>query len=156
MLIYDIPGRGIIEIKQVVFDYNGTLAVDGKLIDGAGELLAELRKLVDVYILTADTYGTVTRECASLGVEVLTFPREKAGEAKKEIVERLGAGQTLCVGNGFNDIEMCRIAALSIAVVEKEGCCGRLLSQVDIVAPSMVDALAIILKPNRVKATLRN
>lgn len=156
MLVYEIPGRGIIEIDHVVFDYNGTLAVDGKLIPEARELLAELKKRVDVYILTADTYGTVRKECAPLGVQVLTFPREKAGAAKKEIVEKLGAGRTLCVGNGFNDIEMCRVAALSVAVVEKEGCCGRLLSQVDVVAPSLVDALEIILKPDRVKATLRN
>lgn len=156
MLIYDIPGKGMIEIRHVVFDYNGTLAVDGRLIEEVQERLAQLKKLADVYILTADTYGTVKKECSPLGVEVLSFPSERAGEAKKEIVEKLGADRTLCVGNGFNDIEMCKMAALSIAVIEKEGCSGRLLPHVDIVVTSIADALEIILKPNRIKATLRN
>lgn len=156
MLVYDIPGKGMIEIRHVVFDYNGTLAVDGRLIDETKELLARLKKLTNVYILTADTYGTVEKECSSLGIKIMLFPSERAGEAKKEIVEGLGAEQTLCVGNGFNDIDMCKIAALSIAVIEKEGCCGRLLPHVDIVVTSIVDALEIILKPDRLKATLRS
>lgn len=156
MLSYDIPGKGTIEVRHVVFDYNGTLAVDGQLIEKAKELLLELKKLANVYILTADTYGTVEKECSPLGVKILSFPSEKAGEAKREIVEELGADRTLCVGNGFNDIEMCKIAALSIAVIEKEGCCGKLLPHVDIVVTSIVDALEIILKPNRIKATLRS
>ena len=33
MLIYEIPGRGDIEIENIVFDYNGTIAVDGKILE---------------------------------------------------------------------------------------------------------------------------
>ena len=29
----DIPGRDSFELKNIVFDYNGTIAIDGKLID---------------------------------------------------------------------------------------------------------------------------
>ena len=34
MIRIDIPGTGPVEIKRVMFDYNGTIAVDGRLIDG--------------------------------------------------------------------------------------------------------------------------
>lgn len=156
MLVYKIPGRDTIEIENVVFDFNGTLAVDGKLIAGTKELLLQLKEYVDVYVLTADTYGTAVKECRPIGINTLTFPREKASQSKKEIVYQLGPSRTICVGNGFNDLEMCKIAGLSIAVIEGEGCSGLLLSHAHIVVRSIVEALEIILKPHRVKATLRS
>ena len=33
MIRIDVPGREIIEIEHVVLDYNGTIALDGQLID---------------------------------------------------------------------------------------------------------------------------
>lgn len=155
MLTYEIPGQGHIEIKNVVFDYNGTLAVDGKLIPGIKELLLKLTKRARVIILTADTYGTARKECSFLGDAIMAFPQEGAGEAKRKIVEQLGADCTICIGNGFNDTKMFEIAALSIAVIEPEGCSGKLLSYADIVVSSIRDAIEIVLSPNRIKATLR-
>lgn len=156
MLVYNIPGIGKIEIENVVFDYNGTIAVDGKLIDEAKELIIKLKEYANIYILTADTYGTVKKECMELGVEVLTFPKEMVCLSKKEIVEKLGAEKTICVGNGFNDIEMFKICKISIAVMENEGCSGKLLAYSDIVTKSIKDAINIVLSKNRMKATLRN
>ena len=37
MLEIDIPGRGTFGIRHVVCDYNGTIAVDGHLIEGGCE-----------------------------------------------------------------------------------------------------------------------
>lgn len=156
MLIYNIPGMGKIEIENVVFDYNGTIAVDGKLIDEAKELIIKLKEYANIYILTADTYGTVENECIELGVKIATFPKEMASLSKKEIVEKLGAEKTICVGNGFNDIEMFKICRISIAIMEKEGCSGKLLAHSDIVTKSITDAINIILSENRMKATLRS
>ena len=34
MIAIDIPGYKKIELAHLVLDYNGTLAIDGKLIDG--------------------------------------------------------------------------------------------------------------------------
>ena len=42
MMKVDIPGYKNIEIENVVFDYNGTIAEDGILIEGVGELILEL------------------------------------------------------------------------------------------------------------------
>lgn len=156
MLCYDIPGRGRIEIENVVFDYNGTIAVDGKIIGGVKELLEKLKKHVKVYVLTADTYGTAINECKNLGVNIMTFPNEDSGFYKKEIVRKLGGRNTLCIGNGYNDIPMFKEAILSIAVIEGEGASSKLILNADIVTKSIIDAIKLILDENRMKATLRN
>ena len=100
MIRIDVPGREIIEIEHVVLDYNGTIAFDGQLIEGAAWRIRELCKSAHVYVLTADTYGTVRSQCDGLGAEVKTFPRANAAECKEEIVRALG-GKVACVGNGF-------------------------------------------------------
>lgn len=156
MLIYNIPGMGEIKIKNIVFDYNGTVAVDGKLIEGVKKSLIELKNFANIYILTADTYGTVKTQCNDLGIDVKTFPKENAGLFKKNIVEELDAKSTICVGNGINDIEMFKICGLSIATIEGEGCSGKLLMHTDIAVKSIENAIELILSEDRMKATLRN
>lgn len=156
MLTYEIPGRGKIEIENVVLDYNGTIAVNGKILEDIKELISELKEYVNVYILTADTYGTVKEECSDIEAEVLTFPKDNAGEYKKQIVEKLNGGRTICVGNGYNDISMFKESVLSIAVIEGEGASGKLLAYADIVARSILEAFEVILNKNKIKADLRN
>ncbi|NMA87351.1 MAG: ATPase P [Tissierellia bacterium] len=156
MIIYEIPGRENIQIDNVVFDYNGTIAVDGKLIEVIGELFEELERYANIYILTADTYGTVVEECRNIPGKVLTFPGENAGESKRNIIKKLGSNKTLVVGNGFNDILMFEEGVLSIAIMEGEGTSGKLLYHADIVSRNIIEAINIILNKNKVKATLRN
>lgn len=156
MIIYEIPGRGNIEIQNIIFDYNGTIAVDGQLIEGVKDLINQLSKSVNIYILTADTYGSVISECGDINGKVLTFPNENAGKSKREIVQNLGGDCTLCVGNGYNDIPMFNEAALSIAVIGGEGASGKLLVEADIVTRSILETLRILLNGNMIKATLRN
>ena len=141
MIRIEIPGRAEpLEIAHVALDYNGTVAVDGR---------------VGVHVLTADTYGTVRAQCEPLGVEVHAFPRAGAGACKKEIVAGLRGG-VACFGNGFNDIPMFDLAALSVAVLEGEGLCAALLPHADVLAATAADALDLLLKPDRLRATLRN
>ena len=89
MIVIEIPGREPLRIDHVVLDYNGTVAADGMLLEGVGERINRLKEQVCVYVLTADTYGTVTRQCEPLGVTVRTFPREGAAGCKEEIVKGL-------------------------------------------------------------------
>lgn len=156
MLIYEIPGRDNIEVKNIVFDYNGTIAVDGKLINGVEELINKLSEKVNIYILTADTYGTVEKECLKINANVLTFPKVNTGESKKNVVVELGGSNTICIGNGYNDIPMFKEAILSIAIIEGEGMSGKLLGYADIVSRSIIEALEIVLSKDMIKATLRN
>lgn len=156
MIAYKIPGRDDIEIEHIVFDYNGTIAVDGKILEGVKALLSELENHVKTYILTADTYASVEKECKDISSKVLTFPNENTGEFKKSIVKELGGEKTICIGNGFNDILMFKEAIISIAVVEKEGASGKLLLSSDIVTKSIYHAIDIILNKDKMKAVLRN
>lgn len=155
MLTIEIPGRETLEVSHVVLDYNGTVAVDGALLPGLAERIAALKKSATVTVLTADTYGTVRAQCEPLGIAVETFPRAGAAQCKEEIVRGLSGG-AVCVGNGFNDIQMFDAAALSIAVLEKEGLCAALLAHADVLVSSPLDALDLLLRPKRLCATLRS
>lgn len=155
MIEIHIPGRDPLFIENVVMDYNGTLAVDGVLLDSVKDRIQNLAQKANVYILTADTYGTVKKQCQDLGITVKTFPREGAALCKEEIVNSL-EGQTVCIGNGYNDIQMFDMADLTIGVLEKEGVCAALLSHTDVLVSAAEDALDLLLKPDRLRATLRN
>jgi soluble P-type ATPase len=47
-------------------------------------------------------------------------------------------------------------ADLSIAVINEEGMCAKLLSHADVFTLSVIDALDLFLKPDRLRATLRS
>src|SRR5699024_4615301 len=147
--------RKDIKIENIVFDYNGTIAVNGKLANGVSQLINILSKYANIYILTADTYGTVEKECMDIEGKVLTFPLGNAGDFKREIVKNLGGEKTLCVGNGYNDILMFEESALSIGIIEAEGASGKLLTKADIVARDIIDGINIILNNNMVKVIVR-
>ena len=155
MIEIHIPGREPLFIENVVMDYNGTLAVDGILPESVKDRIRSLAQKANVYILTADTYGTVKKQCQDLGITVKTFPREGAALCKEEIVKSL-EGQTVCIGNGYNDVLMFELADLTIGVLEKEGVCAALLSHTDVLVSAAEDALDLLLKPARLRATLRN
>ncbi len=158
MIRIEIPGREEpLRLDAVALDYNGTIAVDGMLIEGLAERIRALAVLLPVYVLTADTYGTVRRQCDGLGVEMLTFPYASAGPCKAEIVQDLvRRGKVCAIGNGFNDIPMFEAADFSVAVLEGEGLYAGLLEHADVLVRDAADALDLLLRPNRLRATLRN
>src|SRR5262245_55656042 len=65
-----IPGFGPLEIHRVVTDYTGTHSLKGVVRRSVKTRLARLARLVEVHVLTIDTFGTVRRELARLTVEV--------------------------------------------------------------------------------------
>ena len=154
MIKIEIPGRDTLCIDHVVLDYNGTIAVDGCVLAELKPRLQALLDQVTVTVLTADTYGTVRAECEPLGLKVETFPRQGAAKCKAEIVKNLSGGKA-CFGNGFNDCEMFDLADLSVAIMEDEGLCTELLSHAHVLVRSAADALDLLLKPDRLRATLR-
>lgn len=154
MIKIEIPGRGDYEIENAVFDYNGTVAVNGEVNENTQKNLKKLSEYVNIYILTADTYGTVKKKCENLPVSVEVFPTHDAADYKEKIVKSL-SGKSICFGNGYNDIKMFDIADLSVCIIEGEGCSGKLLSHSDIVVNSIDDAFGLVFNTDRIKATLR-
>lgn len=156
MLVLEIPGRGRIEIKHIVFDFNGTLATDGKLTSATREQLTKLSELAEIHVLTADTYGSAQAECRGLNLTINTFPGARGAEGKAQIVQALDPAQTLCIGNGRSDLLMAELCALSIAIIGPEGAYGPLLAVSDIVVTSLEDVFALLTNPQRIVATLRS
>ncbi len=151
----DIPGYKVLELEYLVLDYNGTIAVDGRIPEQIGEGLKKLADRFRIYVVTADTYGNAKTQCSGLPVEICTFPSPDAAHAKQEIVEGLGSGKCICMGNGRNDVKMCRIAGLSVAVMDAEGMYGGLLAEADICVRSMEEGLELLLNEKRLVAALR-
>ncbi|WP_258360508.1 HAD family hydrolase [Moorella sulfitireducens] len=154
MLIYEIPGRRI-EIHQVVLDFNGTIARDGRLLPGVAGRLQALSGRLKVYILTADTFSTAASACRHLPVVLTTVDNRAGGPDKERIITELGAEHTAAIGNGANDAQMLGRAALGLLVLGPEGAAVQTLLQADVVFTSILDALDFLLKPRRVVATLR-
>lgn len=154
MFAADIPGRGRVEIAHLVLDLNGTLAVDGAVAQAVVERLQTLSRIVQVHVVTADTFGTAAK-LGGLGVYVQVLVPGDQVEAKAALVRALGAAHTMAVGNGANDEGMVREAALGIAIVGREGAFARTALAADIVVTRVEDALDLLLIPKRLIATLR-
>lgn len=71
-------------------------------------------------------------------------------------MRELGARACVCLGNGRNDQLMLQDAALGIAVLGPEGAAGGALMAADLAAPGIEPALELLLKPQRLCATLRS
>lgn len=150
-----IPGYKDLKIQTIIFDYNGTLAVDGEISKEVQSAIIQLAESFQLYVLTADTYGSVKKACEGLPIKVYTFSGDAASLSKKEIVETLGPETCACLGNGRNDVEMLSIAGLSISVMGREGLYAPLIGVSDICVTSIRDALQLFLSPNRIVADLR-
>lgn len=155
MIEVKIPGYKNLNIENIVFDYNGTIAVDGVVSEDIKKELKDMSKYLNIHIVTADTYGNVKKQCQGLPVEVQTFPGDNAAVHKKEIVKKLGEQCTAAVGNGINDVEMFKISALAVAVIEEEGCAAQAIMNSHIAVKSIKDLFHMFMKKNRIKATLR-
>ena len=154
MLSVKIPGREELQLSHLVLDYNGTIALDGEIIEAIRPRLEVLAKALSISVITADTHGTAAKKCEGLPLQVLTFPTTQVGDIKAEQCKKLEGG-VACIGNGFNDIQMSDACDLSICVMGTEGCCGALLTHCDIVVKSIEDALDLLIRTDRLRATLR-
>ena len=155
-MILKIPGREKIEIKNVMFDYNGTIAIDGQLIEGVAELINEFAGDINFHVITADTYGSVKKELTNINCKVVKISKEKQDSGKLDYLLKLGKERTLCVGNGKNDKLMLKESVIGIALIQDEGVCVESLLAADIACKSIIDVFAYFKIPNRIKATLRN
>lgn len=155
MLTVEIPGHALLELEYLVLDLNGTVAVDGELVPGAGEAVAALKPSLRVVLLTADTRGNGARIAEDLGAQMRLVGRDREAESKLDVVDELGADGVVVIGNGANDELALRDAALGIAVVGGEGAAVGAVRSADVVVTSIVDALGLLTDPRRLIATLR-
>jgi soluble P-type ATPase len=148
-----IPQRGTIELLHAVFDINGTLSVDGVAIPGVADRLKALSEHLNIHLLTAGTHGNIAELEQTLGFPLRLIHR---GEEKMRHVQNLGPSNVIAFGNGVNDASMLRLAVIGVAVITPEGLAPRTLQNADVIAYGPTNAIDLLLKPNRLIATLRD
>lgn len=155
MIQLAIPGRDSIQLEHLVCDVNGTLAVDGIPVEGVGDKLVHLTQFVNVYLITADTYGkgNILKESFGLPFAVIS-PGDEAKQ-KADFVTKLGRESVVAIGQGYNDALMLREAALGICVLSREGLAVEALRNSDLLVEDIITALDLLVNPHRITASLR-
>ena len=155
MIELNIPGRGRVQLQHLVCDVSGTLTLDGQLLDGLARPLMALRDRLTLHLLTADTHGKQMLIDQQLNLQAVRIQPGREAAQKAEYVHNLGAETVLAVGQGANDAEMLRLAAVGVAVLSKEGTAVETLLAADVVVPGIFELLEILDNPIRLVATLR-
>lgn len=155
MIELTIPGRGRIQLDHLVSDVNGTLALDGRLMDAVANALVDLGDRLTVHLLTADTHGRQDAIDQQLGMQAVRIQPGGEAESKASYVRELGSDRVVALGQGANDSGMLREAAIGICLVSPEGLSVEALNAADIVVPDALSALALLENPLRLVASLR-
>jgi P-type E1-E2 ATPase len=150
-----IPGRKGLHIENLLFDLNGTLALDGHLLEGVEERLSQLKESFNVYIMTSDTHGTAERLKGRLDIHFVPMEKGYGMVQKLDFLRHIGNETTAAIGNGSNDILMLKDAAIGICVIGREGASWEAMINSDMIVWDINDALEMFLNPKRVIATLR-
>jgi soluble P-type ATPase len=156
MLEISIPGYKKLTLEHLVMDYNGTLAVDGELLDSVQSRLVSLATKLNLHVVTADTFGMARSQLDGLPCELAILPVADQAQAKLAYIQRLGVERVAAIGNGRNDRLMLQDAALGIAVIQGECAARESCMAADVLAPNILAALDLLLFPKRLIATLRS
>lgn len=148
-----IPGYAPFDIETIILDLNGTLAIDGKLIEGVKERIAALReRAIRLFLFSGDTQGNAADIARELQLE---FRVTKDAIAKAEEAKKLKPKTAATIGNGRIDVELFKAVRLRILTLQAEGVHPEALLNADVIVPSINDALDLFLKPKRLIATMR-
>ena len=156
MIDIEIPGFRLLQLAHLVLDYNGTLAVNGDLIEGVKSRLNALAGSLGIHVVTADTFGKAARALDGLDGRLVILPPGNQAAAKADYVRQLGEQATVAIGNGRNDRLMLEQAALGIAVLGEEGTAAAAILAADLVVRDVFSALELLRNPRRLVATLRS
>lgn len=150
---YNIPEVGFIEINTIVLDLNGTLAVKGKIVEGVRSRIAKLKDMgINIVLFTGDQRGNAENLCNELGIDLKKAVSEKE---KEQFFLELDIEKAAAIGNARIDIGKFEHAKLSIATLQAEGIHTGILQHVDIIVPSINDALDLFIDSNSLEATMR-
>jgi len=154
----DIPGFGKRVIHTIVSDYTGTLSCYGRLVPGAKPRLVRLLKLVDLEVITADSYATAERELKGIVVPN-RLKATRHDVEKRNFVRRFKLKHVAAFGNGNNDRLLLAVVkkfgGLAIAVDNGEGCALDAQRNAHIFISGAAHALDLLLRPTACVATLR-
>jgi len=155
----DIPGFGKLQINAILSDYTGTLAFSGKLVTGVIDRLLLLAQLVDIHVVTADSFGTAEKELRGLPLVCKRLEGEKEDVQKQRYAEELNPRYVASFGNGNNDRLHMKLVkesgGVTVAVDNGEGCAHEAIRNANVIVHGAANALDLLLEPTRLRATLR-
>jgi soluble P-type ATPase len=155
MISVDIPGFGAVKIEHLVCDYSGTLSIDGELLVGLKETLNKLSEKLEIHILTADTHGKAKSQLQDIDCMIQMIEGKDQHVQKDNYIRELGAENVFAIGNGNNDTLMLSTARVGVTICLAEGVSAMAVNHADIFVTSIEDALDLLNRPDRLKATLR-
>lgn len=155
MITITLPGTETIYLEHLVFDVNGTLAVDGQLIKDVRAVMQTLQKDIQIHLLTADTHGKQDEIDQQLGIKAVRIKEGDEAEQKARYINRLGSQRTAAVGQGANDRLMLKEARIGVCVISNEGTATAALLEADLLVNDIHAALQLFEKPLRITASLR-
>jgi soluble P-type ATPase len=121
MIEMNIPGQGIFQIEYLVCDVNGTLAIDGVLLPGISTVIKKIQDRLKVFLITANSHAKQSIIDFELGIEAKIIQKGNESQQKKDFISQLGPEKVIAIGQGANDSEMLKEAAIGICVFSEEG-----------------------------------
>jgi P-type E1-E2 ATPase len=155
MIELNIPGKGTIELDHLVCDVNGTLAVDGVLLEGVARGISVMRDRLNIHLLTADTHQKQSVIDFELRLKAVRITPGNEATQKAAYIQQLGSDRVVAIGQGANDTEMLKQAAIGICVLSPEGTAVDALLAADLLVPNIKTAFDLLEKPLRMVASLR-
>ena len=155
MIELTIPGWGVLKLEHLVMDVNGTLSIDGRLIEGVPKRIAALRDRLTIHLLTADTHGCQSIIDQQLGLTAVKVTVGDEASQKAEYVRKLDSEKVVAIGQGANDAEMLKESRLGICVLSQEGVAKESLLAAHLIVPDIIAAFELLEKPLRIVASMR-
>ncbi len=156
MINVNILGFEDLTLTDVIFDYNGTLAVDGILIEGVAEQLIALAEKINIHVVTGDSLGTARDELKGIPCTVFITPQREQGLAKQAYIQKLNPQSTISIGNGRNDQQIMKESAVGVIILGPEGAAKEAVMAADIIVTNIFDAINLLLHPGHLLSTLRS
>jgi len=108
-----------------------------------------------IHLLTADTHGKQSIIDQQLNLRAVRVKPGDEARQKADYVRNLGAHSVVALGQGANDAEMLKAAALGICVISPEGTSVETMMVADLLMPDVFSAMELLENPMRIKADLR-
>ncbi|MEJ2293918.1 MAG: hypothetical protein P8Y23_04050 [Candidatus Lokiarchaeota archaeon] len=145
MRSYHIPNYGTIQVKNVLFDVNGTIQFNGKIPSKIKKKIRNLKSFFNIFLISADTRGNLNQTALELGVTPIKISPSEHSEAelKNNELIKLGREETIAIGNGNNDSIMLKNAIIGIAILGKEGLASKALLNSDLVFSVYISSIKV-------------
>lgn len=152
-LNYEVPGVGTITIDTLVVDSNGTLTVKGEMVPGVVERIHRLQMLgVNVVMISSDQRGNARDLALSSGI---AYYEASNSREKEDVLLSLGSQNVAAIGNARIDIGLFVQSIISVATLQSEGIHKDIIDHVDVILPSINDALDFFLDSDTFIATMK-